>query len=337
MTTSNIQIKQKSFSIKNFLNDSSNLKKWRIVFLVIFSVLFTVMLFFSIFHNTYRFIFDDKDYIISNTLLKTLIGLLCGFGLTAAGCAMQGVTRNELAGPTTMGFMPASTLGIMIYQVIGISSIPLMLTLSFVFAILVLGVAYIALKTQKNNSRNYKMILVGVIIGALLTTVAAIMTEEIPVIKQSIIPWIGTVSTNITWDSFYWTGPFILLGIIIIGLISKNLNIIESDPALATSLGLNVELTFWLAGISTVLITISSVYLIGSVALLGVVMPHIVRIIFRTRNYKFLIPVSGFISATIMIFALWINAKYTLGLNIFAVIISVPVFIFVVFKRKNNG
>lgn len=336
MEENKLKVQHKKFFDIHFLKNKTNLKIWRITFISIFAVLFVLITFFSIVSNGYRFIFNDKDYIISNTLLKTLIGLLCGFGLTAAGCAMQGVTRNDLAGPTTMGFMPASTLGIMVYQIVGISSIPLMLFFSFIFAFAILLLGYITLKTQKNNSRNYKMILVGVIVGALLTTISTIMTEEIPTIKQSIIPWIGTVTEHITWEAFYWTTPLILISIVMIGLISNNLNIIENDPSLAKSLGLNAEATFWIAGISSILITISSVYLIGSVALLGMVMPHIIRIIFRTRNYKFLIPVAGFTSATIMIFSLWINGIYTLGLNLFAVVVSVPVFLMVIFKRKNE-
>ncbi len=336
METKNNKISMKKFIDFSFLEDHKKLKIWRISFLGIFAFIFLLIFFFTLTNNGYRFLFNDANQILNDTFLKICVGLFCGFGLTTAGCAMQGVSRNDLAGPTTMGFMPAATLGIIVYQIIGVKSIPLMLVFSLLFALCVLVLNFFTLKSQKNNSRNYKMILSGVITGALLTTVSSILTSKFPLINQTIVPWIGSVTTNISWESFMYTAPLILIGIVMISLISKNLNIIENDPSLAKALGLNAEKTFWIAGTGTILITISSVYLIGSVSMIGIVMPHIVRMLFRTRDYRFLIPMSGVLSSTILILSIWINSVYTLGLNLFAVLISVPIFIYVIFKGKNK-
>lgn len=320
----------------NFLNDSKKLKIWRVSFLIFFIVIFLIMFFISLTNNGYRFLFDDKDSIINYTLLKTLIAILCGFGLTTAGCAMQGVTRNDIAGPTTMGFMPAATLGIMLYQITQKPSIPLMICFALIFSFLILLMNFFTLKIQKNNTKGYKMILTGVITGALITSVSSILTSLIPIINETVVPWIGTVTTNISWDNFVYCGPLILIGILLISIMSKNLNIIENDPALAKSLGLNAEKTFWVVGLGTVLITVSSVIMIGSITMIGIVIPHLVRMIFRTRNYKFIIPFSGVISSFIMLLSLWINSVYTLGLNLFAVAVSLPLFIYLVLFKKEN-
>ncbi len=334
MENKNIQVNKK-FGM-NFLKNTKKLKIWRISFLIFFTFIFLIMLFISITNNGYRFLFDDKSSIVSYTLLKTLIGILVGFGLTTAGCAMQGVTRNDISGPTTMGFMPAATLGIMVYQIIQKPSIPLMICFALVFSFLILILNFFTLKLQNNSRKDYKMILTGVIIGTLITTISSILTSLIPVINETIIPWIGTVSTNISWNNFIYCGPLILIGVLLITIISKNLNIIENDPSLAKSLGLNAEKTFWFAGLGTVLITVSSVIMVGSITMIGIVIPHLVRMIFRTRNYKFIIPFSGLISSFIMMLSLWINSLYTLGLNLFAVIVSLPLFIYLVLFKKEK-
>ena len=322
------------FKTKEFTqNTVTNKRIYWIIMISIFSLLFLTIFFISIFNNGFKFTSDGKE-ILEFTLLKTLIGLLCGFGLTTAGCAMQGITRNDLAGPTTMGLIPAASLGILIYQLINFVSVPIKILLSLVFSFLIFLVNFFTMKYQNNGSKNYKLILIGIIFGALLTTISTIITSLVPYINQTIISWIGLVDIEINWENFIYCGPLVLLGILIISFLSKNLNIIENDYALAKSLGLNVELTLWLTGIGTIFITVSSVIMVGSITMIGIVIPHLVRMLFKTRNYKFIIPVSGFISSTILIFSLWINARYSLGLNLFSTIVSVPLFLYIIFRDK---
>lgn len=330
------EIKKKKFIDFSFLNNQKKLFTWRISFLSTILVLFVIFFLISTLNDGYGFIANDSQKILNTTLLKTLAGLLCGYGLTCAGCAMQSVTKNELAGPTTLGFMPAATLGIMIYQIIQYPSIPLMIFFAFLFAAIIFLINYLSLKFQKEYNKGYKMILIGVIIGAFITTISSIITTYVPIANQTILPWIGTISTNLSWDYFKYCAPLIIIGILMITWKTKTFNIVENDKELANSLGVNYELTFWISGIGSILITVSSVVLIGSVTMIGIVIPHLVRMIFRTRNYKFIMPVSGILCATIIIFSLWINSKYTLGLNLFSTIISVPLFIYIISRRNKN-
>lgn len=331
------EMKKRKFCDFSFLNNRKKLKLWRVIFFTILFILFVLMSLISLLNNGYRFIANDSQVILKVTLIKTLIGMICGFGLTTAGAAMQSVTKNDLAGPTTMGFMPAATLGIMIYQIIQFPSIPLMIFMAFVFALLVFLINYLSLRFQNDYGKGYKMILIGVIIGAFITTISSIITTYVPIINQTILPWIGTITTNISWENFIYCAPLILLGIVLITLKIKTLNVIENDKQLANCLGVNYELTFWVVGIGSILITVSSVILIGSVTMIGVVIPHLVRMLFRTKNYKIVIPVSGILSSTIIMFSLWINSLYTLGLNLFATAISTPLFLYIIFRRKKDA
>lgn len=329
-----LNLKNKKFMNLNFLEDKKNLKIWRSVFVSILLIAFIIIFIISILNNGLRFVVGDAQIIINETLLKTLCGFICGFGLTTAGAAMQSVTRNELAGPTTLGFMPAALIGIMIYQVIPISSPALMIFLAFIFSFIIFMISYLAIRMQKKYNKNYKIILIGVIIGAFITTISSVIITYVPQINQNILPWIGTITTNISWTNFYYCAPLILIGILLISIKIKTLNLIESDKELAKSLGVNYELTFWMVGIGSILITVSSVILIGSITMIGIVIPHLMRMLFRTKRYEVIIPLSGLFASTIVMFALWINSLYTLGLNIFTSVISTPLFLYIIFRRN---
>lgn len=331
------QVKKTKFINANFFNNQTYLKKWRITIFIVLFISFLIVTLISFFNNGYKFVIDQPEIILKKTLIKTFIGIICGFGLTTAGCAMQSVTRNDLASPTTLGFMPAASLGIMIYEIIQIPSIIFMIFMAFIFALFIFVINYLSLKFQNDYSKGYKMILIGVISGAFITTISSIITTFVPIINQTILPWIGTINTNISWNTFIYCAPLALTGILMILIKIKTLNIIENDKLLAKSLGVNYELTFWIVGIGSILISISSVIMIGSVTMIGIVIPHLIRMLFKTKNYKIIIPISGMVSSTIIVFALWINTLYTLGLNIFAAIIATPLFLYIIFRRKKNG
>lgn len=315
-----------------FHQNSFNYKN--IIFLFSIIISFITVFFISIFNNGLSFI--SSNNIVDETLLKTLVGFSVGFSLAASGAAMQSVTRNELAGPTTLGFLPAASFGIIIYKIMDFPSIPLLILFAFIFAIFVLGVNFFACKINKNDLKGYKVILIGVIIGALFSSVSIILNTVVPKLNESIIPWLGQVSIDYSWEKAAYTFPAMILGVLLIILISKKLNIVEKDPFLAKSLGVDIDQIYWISGIASALITVSSVILVGSIAMLGIVIPHLIRMLFKTRNYLVVTPLSGLLCGTIIMFSLMINSRWSVGPNFFATILSAPVFIFLILRKGDN-
>ncbi|MGL5246473.1 MAG: iron ABC transporter permease [Mycoplasmoidaceae bacterium] len=315
-----------------FYKNSFDYKK--IIFLIAIIISFITVFFISIFNNGLSFI--SPNDIVDETLLKTLVGFSAGFSLAASGASMQAVTRNELAGPTTLGFLPAASFGIIIYKIIDFPSIPLLILFSFIFAIFILAINFFACKINKNDVKGYRVILIGVIIGALFSSISIILNTVIPKLNESIIPWLGQVSIDYNWEKASYTFPAMILGVIIIILISKKLNIVEKDPFLAKSLGINIDHIYWTSGIASVLITVSSVILVGSIAMIGIVVPHLIRMLFRTRNYSLVTPLSGMLCGTIIVAALMINSRWSVGPNLFATVLSTPIFIFLILKKGGS-
>ncbi|MGL4647409.1 MAG: iron ABC transporter permease [Mycoplasmoidaceae bacterium] len=323
-----------SFLQTRFIKFRSNTKLIRIISAFAILLSFCTIILISFFHSGFRFEGINQNDL--ENVLRTLVGLSAGFSLAVSGAGMQAVTRNQLAGPTTLGFLPAATLGILIYYLIGYDSISLMIFMAFLFALIILGINFLATKFTKNDYKSHKVILMGIILGALVSSISIVITQLVPKLNQTIIPWIGQIGLDYNWEKASYALPIILIGTLIIILFSNKLNIVENDPYLAKSLGINIDLIYWITGLASLLITVSSVILIGSLAMIGIVIPHLIRMMFKTRDYKIITPMAGLFCSTVIIFALLINSRWNIGITFFTSILSAPIFIYLVLRKKGG-
>lgn len=299
-------------------------------FLLLF--IWTGLFLIFLFNNSYSFIASSEIY--NQTLLKTLSSALCGFGISVAGAAMQGITRNDLAGPTTLGLLPAATLGVVIFQLFNLQGPYIIFLLAILFCFLVILTNFVFLKLSANKTNDFKPILLGLILGAGISSINIIVSTTNINVTDQINNWIGSTTLGMSYDRLVICGPAIIVGCVLIFSCYKKLNIIEEDINKAISFGINVKLTYWIISIGTILITVSSVMLVGAIVIIGIVMPHLIRMIFKTRNYLHVITFSGLLTSMLIMFSVWINTRYSIGLNLFAVIVSTPIFIYLLFRRK---
>lgn len=328
------KIKLENFK-KKFVN-YTNTSKYKVLCLLTTFLLFISFYFFTIIFNGISFETNPDNWLKYQSLIRTSSAAIVGFGLAVAGCGMQGVTRNDLSGPTTMGLLPAATFGIMVSQALGLNQVYSIFIFGILFCSIVLLINFMTTKIKGYKSNNFKTILVGLILGALLTSLGILLKTIFPIITESIVMWIGSTSSTYTWERFSYAAPSILIGIFLIVLVQNKLNIIEKDVSLAISLGINIKLVYWIVGVACILISISSILLLGSVVIIGIVIPHICRMLLKTRDYKWLIPTSGFLTAFILEFAMLMNVMFQLGITLFTVVIFVPIFIFLAVRKKGG-
>lgn len=247
------------------------------------------------------------------------------------------MSRNSLAGPTTLGFIPIATLGIFVVEVANLTKYTYLFYLfAFLFSLIALFVNFISIKYDKDS---YKLVLVGLIFGAFISSLTAILQSYFSLSFGNVNIWIGQTQINYFLGSFkyerlIYSSIITLIGFVLVITHSKKLNIIESNLTLAMSLGINVRKVYWIMGLASILLTISAVNLIGSLVIIGIVMPHLARLILGTRNYYIVTPVSGFLTGTTIMIAMYINAIYNFGLNLYAVIVALPIFVYMMFVRK---
>lgn len=334
------QLYKKTFIAK--INQTRKTKKYKILifsFLFIISICsFLTMLFINP-YNPKETIINSPQVVLNENLLFLLVGLVSGFGLSVAGASMQGITRNPLSGPTTLGFIPIASLGILVIDITRIKGQTyLYYIIPIVFSLLALLINFISLRS---NSKSYKVVLIGLIFGAFITGISSILASIYKLNFEIVNIWIGQsnfsyTSGNFKWEKFIYSSILIFLAFGVILAYSKKINIIENNVTLAKSLGINIKKIYWIIGLCSVVITVSVINLIGTIVLIGIIIPHLTRYLLNTKNYYIITPMSGFLCGNIISMSMYINKIYGYGINLYTVVLSVPLFIYLIFFRKNH-
>lgn len=268
-----------------------------------------------------------------------------GLGIGVVGGALQSTTRNDLSGPTTLGFIPAIILGIYIPIIAAGNSengffnrIGAKFLFGILFAFLLLLVNFLLTRRSKNLKNNYVPLLVGFSIGVIISVICILLSNYKIAIQNSGYTTVGIwggiekISSNVT--SLEYGAPLTLIPTIIIISLSKYLNIVEKDPAIAKSMGVNADAIYWVVGILSVMIIASSILMVGSILLLAIVAPHLARKVFKTTNYAIILPFSAITCAMLLNLSYVVTqADTTIGINLIPIIFCAPIFIFLLRRR----
>lgn len=229
---------------------------------------------------------------------RILTGGLVGVCLSLAGCILQGVMRNTMASPSTIGVTGgASFVGYL--TLVAFPRYAYLLPVgsivgAFITTMLIYGLAY-----QKGVSP-VKMILSGMAVSALFSAFNDI-------IKTFFADSLGNASgflvgglNGCSWASFRMILPYALSGIAICFFLPANMNILMLGDETANSLGLRTEqFRFFLIAVSSLLAG-SAIAVAGMISFVGLVVPHIARLLVGS-DYKYLFPASVFLGFTLVV------------------------------------
>ncbi|MGP7816916.1 FecCD family ABC transporter permease [Niallia sp. 01092] len=279
---------------------------------------------------------NDKITLLREIRLpREVAGITVGAALGVSGAIMQGMTKNPLADPgllgltaggnfalaLTLAFIPsANYFTIMIACFIG----------SAIGTLLVFGVGLI----KRTGFTPVKLILAGSAISAFLTALA----EGISIyfkISKNVSLWTAGGLIGTTWGQLKLVIPFVLIGIFISIFLSRQLTILSLSEDVAVGLG---QKTKYIKTILFIVITIlagSAVALVGNMAFIGLMIPHIVRAIIGP-DYRFVIPMSAICGAIFMLIAdtlgRTIHAPYETPVVAIVAMLGLPFFLFIVKK-----
>lgn len=271
-------------------------------------------------------------------LPRTVLALVVGAALACSGAAFQAVTRNPLADPGVFGVLSGASLAV----VIGIAffglhaTVPTMLVAilgSFAAACFV----YFIGSRGEGGASPLKLALAGAATAAAASSaVSAILLPRAEVMEQFRFWQIGSVG-GAQWHSLALASPLLLLGAILLLTCSPGLNALVLGDDLASSLGTHVARTRLLATTGAVILCGVATALAGPIAFVGLVVPHILRLLLGT-DHRWLLP------ATALGGAFLLTAADTLGrvlvrpeevaVGVMTPFIGVPVFIWIVRRTK---
>jgi iron complex transport system permease protein len=234
-------------------------------------------------------------------LPRALLAALVGASLSLSGVTFQAVLRNPLADPYLLGVSGGAALGAVIGISCGLSSQLLIALLAFCGALGALLLVYLV--AQAHNCSSHTLILSGVVVGSLAAAILLFLLWRAPVdaTRQAIFWLAGNLSlADPEWLG--WGGLWFFCGFALIWLFAPQLDLLTQGEESAADLGLNVAhsrlLFFILAGA----LTAGAVAMAGLVGFVGLVVPHICRLIWGPAH-RLLIPVSAIFGATFLMLA----------------------------------
>ncbi|WP_462412984.1 FecCD family ABC transporter permease [Neobacillus sp. Marseille-QA0830] len=268
-------------------------------------------------------------------LPREVAAIFVGAALSVAGAIMQGMTRNPLADPGLLGLTAGANAALAFVMALIPSAGYLAITIAcFIGAavgvILVFGIGTM----KKGGFSPLRIVLAGAAVTAFLNAIAQ-GTGLYFKISKDVSMWTAGGLMGTSWDQVKIIIPFIVAGILISLYLSRQLTILSLSEEVAVGLGQKTTQIKFILFVMIVLLAGASVALVGNMAFLGLMVPHIVRMIVGT-DYRFVLPMSAIIGAAFMLAAdtigRTINAPYETSVYAIVSMIGLPFFLFIVHR-----
>ncbi|HRN40668.1 MAG TPA: iron ABC transporter permease [Vicingus sp.] len=285
--------------------------------------------------------------VLNNRLPKALAAVLCGAALSVSGLQMQTLFRNPLAGPYILGISSGAGLGVAIFvmgfSIFGISmaSYPFLynyglVLFSFLGSLLVLLILLGAIYRLKDIMT---VLILGIMLGSIITAfVGIIQYFSFDSQLKSFIMWTMGNLSGVSNQQILIITPILLLTLIWSFLVSKQLNLYLLGEDYAKTMGLNVkkfQLTIIL--ITAILTGVVTAYC-GPIGFIGIIVPHLARMLSKTSNHQLLTPLSVILGINVLLFADIVsvlpNYETVLPINAISSFIGIPIIIWIIFKNK---
>lgn len=286
--------------------------------------------------------FDGREawrhIVLESRLPQTLTALLAGAALAVSGLMLQTLFKNPLAGPSILGISDGANLGVAVAMIwLGAASY-----LSTILAALIgAGVVLLLILWFSRRVRGSVMLLIiGLMLGYLASSVISILNYHASADKvHQYVMWGMGDFSGVSIAKLPWLAGFVLAGLAASLLLVKPLNALLLGDAYAANLGVNVRRTRFLVLACTGVLTAVVTAFCGPISFIGLIVPHIARMMTGTDNHRHLLPVTllsgACIAALCSILTVWPGSNSLLPLSAITPIIGAPVIIYVIVNRRN--
>ncbi len=273
-------------------------------------------------------------------LPRALLGFAIGLALALAGATLQGLFRNPLADPYILGIAGGATTGAAIVISLGWSG-PLTLPLgAFLGGLLAASLVYRLAKRARGTSP-FSLILAGVALGAAFASITSFIIFLTAGDRRlsEILFWAMGSLGRASWSYLWALLPVAFLGMIVLLLRARELNALALGEEGAQHLGLEPERFKRVLLAVTTLLTSTAVAFAGTIGFVGLITPHIVRLILGP-DHRFLLPASALAGG---IFLIWADAAARtvlrpaeLPLGIITALVGAPFFLYLLRTRPGG-
>ena len=270
-------------------------------------------------------------------LPRVLSAMLVGMSMSVAGAVLQGVLRNPLVDPYILGLSAGAAFGAAL-SIAVVPGLPLQLS-AFLFGLLAMGIAYWMARTG-GRVPIVSLILSGVITGSIFTALLSIVQMSAHERSlQTIIRWIMGSFNAVTWSVLSTAWLLMVVGTLVMILLRWRLNVLAMGDDEARSAGMNVERYKAVFIICAALVSAVGVSIAGIVALVGLIIPHMIRMI-AGPDHRTLLPLSAAAGATYLVLVDDVARAafgFEVPLSIITTLIGAPFFFLLLRSTKASG
>jgi len=275
---------------------------------------------------------------------RVVLAGLVGASLAIAGAAFQGLLRNPLADPYTLGVSSGASVGAVLtiflhitIPVIGTYTLPF---LSILFALITIIAVLIFAKRIDRSMKVETIILTGVIFSSFLSAFISLMIALTGDELRQIVSWLmGSVSMR-GWEYIQIILPFFLIGSFLLLMNGNELNAMSFGEERAQHLGVNVKRRKMLVLTAGSILTGTAVAVSGTIGFVGLVIPHLTRLLWGP-DHKHLLPLSMLTGSAFLILAdltaRTVISPTELPIGVITSLIGAPVFAVILIRNKRKG
>ena len=280
----------------------------------------------------------QRSIIVNLRFPRTIMAAFVGIGLSLSGLLYQETFRNKLVSPDLLGVSTGASVGAALAIILGLSSAFISI-FAFVMGLATVAITVLISKLFKNGSSTI-LLLSGIIVGGFMSAILSIMkylSSDITTLA-SITYWLMG-----SFESANMSRDYILMGVVIVCvvvlmLISHPINLVNQGRSEAQTKGINYNFYRLFIIILSTVLTAISVCFCGTISWVGLIIPHIVRLLVG-RDAKRTIPLCVTFGATFMIAVDIISRSFTdseIPLSAVTGLFGTVVFVIILIIKRRN-
>ncbi|QWC86512.1 iron ABC transporter permease [Nocardioidaceae bacterium] len=286
---------------------------------------------------------SEEAVLFSIRLPRLALGAVVGGCLALAGASFQGTFRNPLADPYLLGVSAGAGLGAVLalgfdldLAVGPVSAVP-----AAAFCGALLAVAGSAVVSRGSFSDPATLLLAGVAMAALFSAAQTYaITQLTPDLARQVLSWLFGQLSTAGWDATLLVLPYLVVGGTVLLVHARHLDVLRLGDDEARALGLDPTRSRLVVVVAATLVTAAAVSVSGLIAFVGLVVPHLVRLLVGS-SYRVVVPVSmiagGAFLALVDVGARTLVAPAELPVGVITAFIGAPFFALVLMTRRRGG
>ena len=268
---------------------------------------------------------------------RIFIAMLGGAATAVSGVLLQAVMKNPLADPGIIGVSSGASLVAVIVTAFFPSLFFLTPMLAFIGGLIAFMLVYSL--SWNGGLSPLRIILVGVAVNALCTGLMSAFNSATGSSYTGVASIVNANITQKTWDDFQTLAVYVVIGLIASFFVTNQCNLLALEDKTARSLGMNVTRSRIVISVTAVLLASISTAVVGAISFLGLIVPHIARLLVGS-NHKVLVPYSILLGAFTLLLADTIGrtvaSPYEISAAVVMSVIGGPFFIFLLRRSKQN-